>query len=336
MNKLDFSNSKKCYINGRYNLADSLYLYNSVSGIYFVTDGKKVTLDFNCVNYRNPEQKSYISFIVDNERKNEFFNFGHNTYELNLDGNKHLIKIQKVNEAIDFTFVINSLESSGKFYKVEPKPRKIEVIGDSTTAGYGVFGVVGEPKVTSNCDGLQDYAYLAAEKVNAECHIYSASGWGAKASIWTEPKEVGFIDYLDRVAVKQPIKWDHSKYVPDLLIFSIGTNDMIYIQEQDGNGNYINYDKRMVDFLETYEKVIEYEWGFYPKSKVLLVYGCMQEKNIYPACHKVYESLKDKYDNVYELELCGDLSGCGTHPSVKSHHEMSDVLASYIKEIMNW
>lgn len=336
MNKLDFNNSNICYINGRYNLSDALYLYNSVSGVYFVTDATYVVIDFDCINYRNKEQKSYISFIVDDERKNECFEFGKNHYELLLDGKKHLIKIQKVNEAIDFTFVISSIGANGEFYSVCKKQRKIEVIGDSTTAGYGVFGKVEDAKVTSNCDGLQDFAYLAAGLVDAECHVYSASGWGAKASIWTEPKEIGFIDYLDRVAVKQPIKWDHSKYEPDLLIFSIGTNDMIYIEEKDASGNFINYDGRMKDFLETYEKVIEYEWSFYPNAKVLLVYGCMQEKHIYEADHLVYESLKKKHDNVYELELCGDLLGCGTHPSVASHHDMSLVLADYIKKIMNW
>ena len=130
----------------------------------------------------------------------------------------------------------------------------VEVIGDSTIAGFGNLGKVEDSCTTTNTDGLLDYTFKALKELKSEVHTFCASGWGVFGSIWTTPKDIKITDFKDKVCVFSDIPWDYNKINPELIIISLGTNDYYYIQEIEELK-----EQRRMSFIKEYVDFINYK-----------------------------------------------------------------------------
>lgn len=106
--------------------------------------------------------------------------------------------------------------------------RRLEFIGDSLTNGYGDEGT------SLTCKELAPYensslswARLVADDLGADLQALAYSGYGLVRNYGaagpSSPDPVPF--YYPRTVLAQPVVWDRHRFVPDLSVVFLGTND---------------------------------------------------------------------------------------------------------------
>lgn len=315
-------------------LEESYYLYNNVAGFIVKVKTSKFKISIKPTAYGDERTTSFIQLVVDHNFSNTFkyeINKDLCEVELYLDGNTHYIELYKQTEAIRSHISILEIEAD-EFLNIDYKfDHVIEVIGDSTTAGYGNLGKNPEPYSTANSDGLQDFAFLAGKRFNSEVNFLTASGWGVYASIWTNPKELNMCQFKDKVCVLSDIDYDYKNTNPELIVISLGTNDGTYLREDEALTNV-----RTLEFIMHYTALILYKLNQYPNAKIVMIYGTVNEEQMYDNVNKVYENVSKYTSNVYLLRCHGDNDGANGHPSLQAHYNIANELESWIKDVMKW
>ena len=77
-----------------------------------------------------------------------------------LSDGYHKVRIVKATEMQDALWSIISFEADGFATVTQKSNLKIEFVGDSISAGYGVIGAPGEPKTVENSDCTKSYTIL--------------------------------------------------------------------------------------------------------------------------------------------------------------------------------
>ena len=258
------------------------------------------------------------------------------------------IRFIKLSECAMSTIGIRPLECIGEVTPIPAKPLKIEVIGDSITCGYGVDEYDPEKKFkTSTEDFTKGYAYKTAKLLDADIRAFSISGWGIISGFVDSPdapqhteqlippyyKKLGFsyekFDDRDGLA-PQDINWDFPKYIPDIIIVNLGTND---------NSWCTGHEERYEMYTEGYAEFLSVVHSCSPTSKILCVMGIMLDE-IAPYMEKAAAKFKEQsgFGEVYTLRFTphdGKLGyGADYHPSPATHDKAAEVLADKIREIV--
>jgi hypothetical protein len=76
--------------------------------------------------------------------------------------------------------------------------------------------------------------------------------------------------------------------------------------------------------------------GLYPDAEIIILYGLMNENNIFEATQEIYETAKDDVPKLHIFYTNGDGKGSSNHPSAKSHENIASALTAEIRKIMNW
>lgn len=209
--------------------------------------------------------------------------------------------------------------------------RRMEIIGDSITAGFGNEGP-GAVCTFNPADQNQYTAYgaIAARELKAE-HITIA--WSGKTiGEMTDYYERTLPDRADSV-------WDFKAWTPQLVVMNIGTN------------NFATYDPGETRYVRIYTNLFDRIRKAYPKALIVCLLGPMLS-NAYPV-GKQNLTLARRYmgsaiakikasgeTNFEYLELpeqkASDGYGCGFHPSAKTHKLMADRVVAVAKERLGW
>ena len=316
----------KVHINGRYLFKDNLlYLYNGGSSVSFKMYGSTFTIDL--VHIPSP---GYFYIVIDGDFKNKhkiFNDGGFQSYILKKIST-HYIDIIKANEANDNALMISDIAVNGELLKYDHEySKKVRVFGDSTVAGFGILEHSGPASVHTS-DSVQDFVCSALYELNMETDIVSASGWGLTFSSYTSPKNIGIIDFIDKLKVNTNLEYKDD-FKPDLLIISLGCNDNSYIEEDKAlRDTRINYFKRQ------YQALIDSQIKDNKDLKILMIYGTLKEENAYYLYEETYEYLKTLYKNLYIHKFNGDNSAISNHAYVTAHERMKEELKTVIKEIL--
>lgn len=157
---------------------------------------------------------------------------GEATYTLasGLTKGEHTVRLTRLTES--FALVTSLLGDPIVDGKLLPAPaaapRRLLVIGDSITAGYGVEGADQSCHYEAHTSNQQlTYAALAANELNADLHAIAWSGIGAWRS-YGEKTPVNpsiLVRYQRTLADDANSRWDASQYQPDAILITIGTND---------------------------------------------------------------------------------------------------------------
>lgn len=254
------------------------------------------------------------------------------------------VQILKVSESANSVAGIRSIitDGEGSISPASAKKMKIEFIGDSITCGYGVDDLnQNHHFATSTEDNTKTYAYKAAQSLNADYSMVSISGWGvisgytsgAKNPNSVLPKvydKIGFT-YGNTFNGKQPanIQWDFKKFVPDVVVINLGTNDHSYTK---------NNKARVEEFEKGYISFLKMIRGKNPNSKILCVLGSMGA-DLFPAIENAVKEYKTTENDslVYTLKLpnqnMADGIAADWHPSEKTHTKAAAILVNKINEI---
>lgn len=272
------------------------------------------------------------------------------TVKIFEDVNKQEIKVRilKISEAphsmIGIEKIILHSDLSPK--KTEDLSHKIEFIGDSITCGYGVDA---ENELvhftTATEDVTKAYAYLTAKALHSDYSMVSYSGYGIvsgytendkKDSVQIVPKYYQsvarcFGTYKD-LPLLENIPWDFSKYIPELIILNLGTNDTTYCKD---------IKERHEEYLEEYVKFLKVIREKNKDATILCVLGLMGA-TLYPMVEEAvaFYQKETKDENVVTFQLTEqdreDGYGADWHPSIVTHQKAAKQLTEEIKKVMGW
>ncbi len=318
--------NKKFYISGRYAIKNNvLSLFHGGSSISFKMSGDSFTLSM-----RFATTQGYFYIIINRDYENKIKVYlDNNGYTYTFSKKDiYYVDIIKANECNMNILLIEDIKVNGELFDYDHEyNKKVRIYGDSTVAGYGILAKEGEGNI-HNSDSVSDFIFNSLYELNMGIDIFSASGWGLTFSNYTSPKNIGIINFINKVGPNLNIDYKDA-FKEDLLIISLGTNDDSYIKA--------NIDKMptLVDyFIKQYEHLIKHELKKNKELKILMVYGTLKEEQAYYLVEQTYNSLKSKYPYLFIHKFNGDKTAISNHAFVSQHKIMCEELKTIIKELL--
>jgi lysophospholipase L1-like esterase len=248
------------------------------------------------------------------------------------DGTHDLI-LSKRTEARTGEVLFLGFEPRVALSPAAPAPnRRIELIGDSITAGYGDEGT------PATCSGNRvaleneylSYGAIAARSVGAD-HVTIA--WAGKTT-----EEMATL--YERTLPSRPTsRWEFTGWRPDAVVINLGTND------------FNRGDPGQVTFMRPYLALVAHVRALYPGALIVCALGPMLTDS-YPAgghtltrarqyINAVVDKVREAGDQrvtfleVPSQDFANGL-GCDYHPSLKTHRLMGEQLAAALRGQLQW
>lgn len=229
------------------------------------------------------------------------------------------------------------------------KSRKIQIIGDSISCGYGIEGSLNDQvHNTATENPAKAYSVRTARALDADLEIVAWNGKGVITSYvgddvdipeqsWLVPMLYQYTDAgCSRQYFHEPQeqweKWDDTRFVPDLILLFLGTNDASYTRQ---------IPERDREFCDAYQDFLQDIHTKHPHAKLLCMLGTMDQR-LCPAVQQAvteFASTHSDADISYlSLPQQQEEDGLGTfwHPSPVTHAKVSELVVKQIKEIMDW
>ena len=255
----------------------------SGSGIEFFFAGRECTIHLvSDDQYDDPVHAARVAVYVDGERTQDFL-MDEPEKDVTIirreDDTIAYIRVIKISEVSDSVLGIGKATVVGMVSPLTDLPLKIEFIGDSITCGYGVDGRFEvDTYKTANEDCTKAYAYLAAERLNADYSLVSMSGYGIVSGYTATGEKLGdkiIPQYYETLGNSYAtfgdgfrcdrLPWDFTQFTPDIVVINLGTNDSSYCKDEAKCREYIDGYK---DFLVTVRKRN-------PEAKIICTLGIM-------------------------------------------------------------
>jgi lysophospholipase L1-like esterase len=213
------------------------------------------------------------------------------------------------------------------------KPRKIEIIGDSITSGYGIE--VDDPNLhfapeTENF--TLSYAGLTVRALEADYLIVSRSGIGMirnydgprEGSEHAMPEVFPHLFYLH----ESPM-WNPAAFTPDVICINIGTNDF--------STTGCNVEKFEAAYVAFTGKLL----ADYPKAKLVFLRGPMENGDALKASlEKIKAALEQDAPGritIFAMSAQGSRGyGADWHPSRAQGEVNAAELTAYLRDLMDW
>ena len=262
---------------------------------------------------------------------------GEKTYSIasNLPSGQHTIELVKRTESSQgLTQILGlSLADGATLLPTPARTRRIEVIGDSITCGFGNEAASKEEKFTPATENAWlTYGAVAARAVNADYVSIAASG----KKLWPDNTIVSLYDRV--LANAGNPKWDFTSWIPDVVVINLGTND--FARENPDEAGWVG----------AYVAFIRQIQARYPKAHVYCAVGPMISE--WPGARKPRSTILGYLAKVVEQANAGGGApvhfidfgvqaqhhgiGADWHPSVRTHSIMADKLTAAIKQDLGW
>lgn len=219
----------------------------------------------------------------------------------------------------------------GEFTPLMPRSRKLVFLGDSITAGFGVAGT------TKTCDNspklhapLDSYANLTAEAFDADVHLIAISGRGVVHNWDANPAPVMPAQIDAALPDLTNEKWDNSRFQPDAVIVTLGTNDWSVI------------DPGQEKFRTGYRDMLSSLRASFPKAHIVTIGGPLLTGEKAAAIRDgrdwALSHLGDTKMSSLDVELAdyGVIWSCNYHPGVTSMKKMAVALTEHLEAILGW
>ncbi len=209
-----------------------------------------------------------------------------------------------------------------------PFQRRIEVIGDSITCGYGIEGDNAFCDFSAETENAANtYAAQTARHFNAALSVVAFSGKGMYRDLNFDQSATMPLLY-GRTLFNDPTSaWAFASYLPDVVVINLGTNDF-------ANGDPGE------DFTTTYIDFIERLENLYPGVEIFCLAGGMQNGVFLTRVQSVVNARRAVGDTrVHYVELPPlqeSGAGCDYHPNVATNTAMAAILIEAISEATAW
>lgn len=295
------------------------------SGAGFAIDGSRLS-----VRLDNQGENS-LEIVVDGVSRRLDLRPGERDYEL-FDGTRgrHQIKLLKRTEGDVGAIRLVSADTDGRFVPPEAPQRRILVIGDSISAGYGIEGHGPECRATPQVQTqMLTYAGRTAAALDAEATVLAASGRGLVRN-YNGATDGTMRDLVDR-AMQSVAEPSHPARGPfDLVLVHLGTNDFV----KDG---------APPRFEEAYEAGLVTLRQRYPNAPIYALIGPMLPPDRFEAASGAIRSAVetrrqagDRQVHFFAFSPPPSSFGCAWHPGVEAQRSMADRLTERVKADQGW
>ncbi|UPL02911.1 hypothetical protein LCI18_013845 [Fusarium solani-melongenae] len=309
------------------------------TGVAFTFTGTTASININSVSGTS----SVALFIDDNEPIIIPNVNGTSISTPTLSQGTHTVELRKRSETNFGTFRITDVTTDGTLVPSTAPKRKIEIIGDSISVGFGLDGVL--PCINSAFleNNPKTYGALAANAVNADYSVVAWSGKGLVRNYASTPPDrsptmpVIYTRYGANDADGSftfPQSW-----VPDAVVINLGTNDFGYIGVRDPVDQ--------ADLTASLVELIKNINWHYTAAKFFLVTSPLISDD-YPTAAdaqkttqlRVYQDASDQLTNVtfrvVDWPVQGSDAGCSYHPNAATQTKGAALLEDALRDEMGW
>jgi lysophospholipase L1-like esterase len=269
----------------------------------------------------------------------------------NLENKEHSVTLVKRTEAnigysdfLGFTFL-------GEISSPPARPnRRIEIIGDSISAGSGAEAANGSAECQEGGWGQPyhnaygSYGAVMARSLQADYHVTAVSGIGLVRdySFKYDARPMPAVYDLLFIELENSPAWNPANWVPDAVVVALGTNDF-----SPGDSDRPKMDIAL--FTTSYVQFVTKLRGYYPNAQIFAISSPMlgdgwpaatdtsltDQKQALTAVEEHFSSAGDtKVHKFFVTKLSG--VGCGTHPDTEQHAFLAKELGAYVKSVMGW
>lgn len=246
-------------------------------------------------------------------------------YQFETDGTYH-VKLRRRSEAMMSKVALLDVGTSGAFLECLPEKKrlKIEFIGDSTTCGYGNLGALEQPFSTACEDGLNTYAVLAAEALDAKYLITCYSGIGMYKSLYastTMPSAYEMADLDSNVPI-------HLDFDADVIVLNMGTNDHTYLDHLIEQSR-VHEQQR---FKEVYTDFVRRLLAMNQHAIILAITQDQRQAHVEDAIKDAVKDMRHQRVRHESFSAITPAEGIGSqyHPSLLTHQKWAKELIAII------
>lgn len=270
----------------------------------------------------------------------------------NLTDGEHTVEIRKKSEALYGSLFVGNVTTTGTLGADTVPARRLQIIGDSISVGYGVDGTYPCVNTAALEDAEKTYGALTAQNLSAD---YDIIAWSGKGILRNYP--TGAVDDTPVV----PELWTRygandadgsytfpAADAPDIVVINLGTNDFDYTLTDASGALYdarapldpAVYTAALVNFTTTIQ-------GHYPDADFFITTSPLLSDG-YPAANDTQHSTqasciqaavaeigdKAHFVNFPTQDSSNNNIGCDYHPSAATHQSMAVILTSAIESIL--
>jgi lysophospholipase L1-like esterase len=247
---------------------------------------------------------------------------------------EHRLEIYRRTEALfgPTTFLGLEIEAGELLLDTLPLKRRIEVVGDSVSCGYGNLGSTPDCKFSPETENhYESYGAVLARTFGAELSTIAWSGRGVVKNYGGGPGEKMGTLY-DRILPEvTSTRWEPATTY-QVVIVNLGTNDFS-----------TDTDPEERDFVSAYVELLGKIRRNSPEAYILCTVGPMlggedlekAERGITQAVEQ-RKSTGDKGVLAYRMTTANQNPGCDYHPAVATHRQMAEELAVPIRAALGW
>ncbi len=248
----------------------------------------------------------------------------------------HHIRIEKTDESQDTpgTFGDMWISPKGDARWPAPRPRQIEFIGDSFTAGYGNTSAKREctqDEVWATTDTQQAFGPLTAKHYEADYQINAYSGIGIVRNYnGVAPKRNMPLLYRSALIEDETVHpYSDDRWNPQIVVIALGGND--FSTPVHGGEKWADEAALTADYIASYVAFVQQVRASHPGARFILMnYG---EERIANAITEVISRLNAAGEARVAPFSAGsgfERTGCDWHLSLKDDQRISHSLISYI------
>ncbi len=312
---------------GRYDDSDPNHVRMGWSGV-----GAVVRFNGTGASVRLDDKGRYFTVLVDGQLQPTLATSpGEQSYPLaqGLPAGEHTVEFYRRTEGGPGETVVLGVDLEGELLAPPPVERRIEVIGDSITCGYGNEGIAPCDFSDETENHYLTYGAIAARTLGAEISTVAWSGKGM-VNNYGDNVDKPMPEIYDRTVASDAAPWSFA-WQPDVVVINLGTNDF----STDG-------DPAENVFVPAYVQFMAHLRDVYPDAFILA---------ISPSLWGEEAAMVDGYlqSAVDQRHMAGDPevgfanvnvewigSGCNGHPSVATHEAMGAKLAQTLQAQLGW
>jgi hypothetical protein len=286
----------------------------------------------------NESGSDCLEIVVDGKPDMVKLEKGEQLYRVasHLPAGVHTIALVKRTEPFVGTtqFMGFQVNTGGTLLSPPSVRRRIEVIGDSISCGYGNEGKNQNEHFSADTENAYlTYGAIAARELGAD---YQCIAWSGR-KMWPDNTIPSIYDLT--LPSDTTSTWDFAHWTPDAVVINLATNDF-------GQQNPLQQ-----EWTDAYKAFIARLRKHDPQAHIYCAIGSMMSDD-WPAGHKALTTVRsyltqlvadenragDTRVHLLEFAVQASANGYGSdwHPSVKTHQIMADKLTEALEKDLGW
>jgi lysophospholipase L1-like esterase len=257
---------------------------------------------------------------------------GHHDYVVaqGLSPGTHRLRLTRRTEGLFGPTRFVEARTDGQFLNSAPPQRRVLVLGDSISAGYGIEGANRHCGFSADTENqFLTFGAVTARDFGAESMTLAASGHGLLRSLDGDVPALPAL--LDRAVPTQesPVPLPRERAV-QAVVLHLGTNDF-------AGG------RRPEEFEESYAALLQRLRQDHPDAFIYAAIGPMLGGSDMKAAETAIAAAVGRRRRAGETALrflrfppVKKGLGCDWHPNVKAHRRMAEILTAAIAEDLGW